>query len=190
MKRYLLSLVFLPALLLAKESELQRIDRLRVKAEQGDAIAQLRLGVVYLSGRDVPKDTALGLKLIRSAAEKGNAIAQLNLGGMYARGGIFGQDYSEAAKWYRKAAEQGYNHGQMALAELYAAGNGLPKDEIEALAWINLAARYGTEGARGKRKEMERLVGPVGTAAAKERSKQLSAAIEAKRAAGEIKPWR
>ena len=61
-------------------------DALRQEAEQGDAGAQIELGVMYSSGQDVPEDAAEAVRWFRLAAEQGNAIAQANLGLMYASG--------------------------------------------------------------------------------------------------------
>ena len=76
-------------------------------AEQGNAKAQLALGLMYELGRGVPRDDAEAVKWYRKAAEQGYARAQNNLGLMYGEGQGVPQDYAEAVKWYRKAAEQG-----------------------------------------------------------------------------------
>ena len=48
-------------------------------AEQGDAVAQSNLGVMYEKGKGVTQDYAEAVKWYRKAAEQGNASAQLNL---------------------------------------------------------------------------------------------------------------
>src|SRR5690242_20971984 len=53
-------------------------------AEQGDADAQFRLGVMYESGQGVPRSDAEAIKWYRKAAEQDDAVAQFNLGIMYA----------------------------------------------------------------------------------------------------------
>ena len=52
-------------------------------AEQGDAKAQHRLGLIYFLGQGVPKDDAEGLKWFRKAADQGLADAQAMLGAYY-----------------------------------------------------------------------------------------------------------
>jgi hypothetical protein len=76
-------------------------------AEQGDAIAQSHLGVLYFLGLEVPQDYQEAVKWYRLSAEQGNAFAQSNLGFMYFMGGGVPQDFKEAFKWSRLAAEQG-----------------------------------------------------------------------------------
>ena len=46
------------------------------RAEQGDALSQNNLGVMYDQGKGVPKDSQLAVKWYRKAAEQGYAFAQ------------------------------------------------------------------------------------------------------------------
>ena len=62
-----------------------------VHAEQGDATAQYKLGVMYANGKGVLKDDAEAVKWFRLAAEQGNAAAQFFLGLMYAEGAASAQ---------------------------------------------------------------------------------------------------
>ena len=48
-----------------------------VHAEQGNAAAQLKLGLMYAKGKGVPEDDAEAVKWFRKAAEQGHARAQL-----------------------------------------------------------------------------------------------------------------
>src|SRR5512137_496566 len=56
----------------------------RPLAEQGDAAAQNYLGIMYATGRGVPRDDAEAVRWYRKAAEQGFTPAQRNLGIMYA----------------------------------------------------------------------------------------------------------
>ncbi len=58
----------------------------RPLAEQGNAIAQNNLGLMYNNGEGVPQDYEEALRWYRLAAAQGNAIAQNNLGLKYAKG--------------------------------------------------------------------------------------------------------
>ena len=82
------------------------------RAEQGDADAQFRLGVMYDIGQGVPQDEAKAAAWYKKAAEQGDADAQLNLGLMYDNGRGVPQDEVRAVAWYRKAAEQGNENAQ------------------------------------------------------------------------------
>ena len=84
-------------------------------AEQGDADAQVLLGVMYDKGQGVPQDYKESIKWYRLSAEQGDAIAQFNLGCMYSNGLGVPQDYKEAVKWYRLSAEQGVAQAQYNL---------------------------------------------------------------------------
>jgi len=75
-------------------------------AEQGNAVAQFNLGVMYHHGRGVPQDDAEAVKWSRRAAEQGYAHAQAYLGLMYSLGQGVPQDYVEAHKWLNLAASR------------------------------------------------------------------------------------
>jgi uncharacterized protein len=120
----------------------------RKAAEQGDAVAQYYLGLMYLNGKGVPEDDAEAVKWFRKAAEQGNAKAQYYLGFMYANGTGVPEDDAEAVKWYRKAAEQGYANAQFNLGLMYLNGEGVPEDNVFAYMWFNLAAAQGDEDAK------------------------------------------
>ena len=79
----------------------------RPLAEQGNALAQYNLGVMYDNGRGVPQDYAEAMKWYRKAAAQGHAWALWTLGGIYENGLAVPQDYVEAHKWYNLAAAQG-----------------------------------------------------------------------------------
>ena len=114
-----------------------------VHAEQGDATAQYKLGVMYDKGEGVLKDEAEAVRWYRLAAEQGYADAQNNLGVMYDKGEGVLKDESEAATWYRKAAEQGHAIAQFNLGNMYYNGLGVLKDESEAATWYRKAAEQG-----------------------------------------------
>ena len=76
-------------------------------AEQGDASAQLNLGVMYDKGQGVPLDYKEAVKWYRLSAEQEHAPAQYNLGLMYKNGEGVPDDIKEAVKWFRLSAEQG-----------------------------------------------------------------------------------
>ncbi len=112
----------------------------RPLAEQGNADAQLFLGVMYDRGLGVTRDYAEAARWYRKAAEQGNAEAQHDLGVMHGEGLGVTQDYAEVARWYRKAAEQGYAEAQSNLGVMYGIGQGVPRDYVLAHMWFNLAA--------------------------------------------------
>ena len=76
----------------------------KLLAEQGDALAQTSLGLMYEYGRGVPQDDKMGAQWFTRAAEQGYARAQFNLGVMYAKGKGVPQDYVYAYMWANIAA--------------------------------------------------------------------------------------
>jgi len=89
------------------KAESSEIEKLRQKAEEGDADAQFNLGIMYDNGKGVEQDYKEAVKWFRKVAEQGYADGQFGLGVMYAEGQGVEQDYKEAVKWFREAAEQG-----------------------------------------------------------------------------------
>ena len=97
----------------------QDLSDMKLKAEQGDAAAQIQLGFTYEHGKGVPQDYKEAVKWYLKAAEQGNAIGQFNLGVMYEHGKGVPQDYEEALNWYRKAAEQATPQGRAVWANVH-----------------------------------------------------------------------
>ena len=116
---------------------------LRPVAEQGDAQAQIYMGLLYERGKGVPQDYAESVKWYRLAAEQGKADAQYYLGNMYRNGNGVPQNGAEAVIWYRKAAEQGKSAAQNSLGEIYAKGKGVKRDYVKSYMWFNVAAISG-----------------------------------------------
>jgi TPR repeat protein len=106
----------------------------------GDVMAQVRLGVIYLTGDGVPKDDVEAVKWLRMAANQDNPVAERYLAEMYFKGRGVPADNEEAAKWLRMAAEQGDAQSQYNLAVLYSQGQGVPRNLKESLNWMTKAA--------------------------------------------------
>ena len=76
-------------------------------ADQGLAIAQLNLGVMYTNGWGIIQDYKEAVKWYKLAAEQGYAKAQSNLGLMYVLGQGVIQDYAMAHLWLNIGATNG-----------------------------------------------------------------------------------
>ena len=120
----------------------------RVSAEGGDVVAARKLGLLYLVGLGVPKDSTEALKWLRIAASQGDAGAQYGIGYMYQNGQGVEQDYSQALSWYQKAADQGQVLAQNAIGDMYFTGHGLTQDYGQALSWYQKAADQGNVHAQ------------------------------------------
>jgi TPR repeat protein len=108
----------------------------RSLADQGIAIAQFNVGLLYDGGRGVSKDDGQAMKWYRLAADQGRSDAQYQLGHLYYRQ----NNYTEAARWFHLAADQGRADAQSNLGSMYAEGEGVPQDFVQALMWFTLSA--------------------------------------------------
>jgi len=117
-------------------------------ADQGYALAQNNIGILYENGQGVPQDYTEAVKWHRLAADQGNAIAQLNLGFLYGNGQGVPQDYQVAVKWYLLAANQGNAIAQYNLGLMFENGTGVLQDDMDALKWYRLAANQGYASAQ------------------------------------------
>jgi len=144
-------------------------------AEQGDARAQVYLGLLYEKGNGVPQNDVQAVKWYRLAAKQGDALGQWYLGEMYAEGRGVPQNNVQAVKWYRLAAEQGDQLGQWSLGEMYYEGRGVPQDYVIAHMWVNLAASQGVENAVKIRDKIATKMTPDQIAEAKRLAREWKA---------------
>lgn len=78
-------------------------------AEQGDAQAQYQLGMIYLKGLGVPKDSVKAIQWLKKSAEQGYINAQYTLGKIYVLTSMHNpQDKKQAIQWLTKAGKQGH----------------------------------------------------------------------------------
>jgi TPR repeat protein len=97
-------------------------------AEQGNVLAQVRLGLMYREGRHVFPDPRRDPRL---PADPGVP-----------------QDPNEAMKWFRLAAAQGNALAEVFVGMAYEYGTeDLPEDVVLAYMWISLAAAQGARNA-------------------------------------------
>jgi TPR repeat protein len=112
-------------------------------SDQGNAIAQATLGVMYNLGRGVPNDPGEAVRLFRLAADRGLPLAQANLAEMYQMGRGVKQDSYEAARLLRLASDQGFALAQTNLGWMSQYGKGIPTNAVEAVRFYRLAADQG-----------------------------------------------
>ena len=117
-------------------------DDMKKLAEQGDAYAQNRLGLMYETGESVPQDFKQAVYWYTKAAEQGFADAHFSLCLFYYMGESVPQDFKQAAYWCTKAAEQ-YTIAQSFLGEIYYNGDGVPQDYKQAAYWYTKVAEQG-----------------------------------------------
>jgi len=120
----------------------------RVRAEQGDAIAQYNLAKLYGNGQGVPLDYEQSVLWTKRAVEQGYAKAEFSLGKLYYWGAIVPKDMKKAFEWIKKSAEQGYVVAQCFLGKEYHYGFTVPKDYKEAIRWYREAIEQGMPEAQ------------------------------------------
>jgi TonB family protein len=75
-------------------------------AEQGDVKAQVQLGNEYLTGENIPQNSAEAIKWYGKAAELGSRTAQIQLSNIYTKGiGGISKDNVQAYMWLELAAD-------------------------------------------------------------------------------------
>ena len=79
----------------------------RRAAQQGDALAQYGVGLMYDEGKGVAQDYKEAVRWYKLAAAQGDAQAHHNLGFMYGTGKGVKQAYVKAHMWYNLAAVSG-----------------------------------------------------------------------------------
>ncbi|MGS0692845.1 tetratricopeptide repeat protein [Shewanella sp. 0m-4] len=102
--------------------EASRLAHIQLKATQGDADAQYLLGLMYLSGRYVAADQALGIKWVTDAATLGHVKAQQTMADLAFEGSLIKRDLSTAEQWYSELSKKGNKWANFRLGFIYAAG--------------------------------------------------------------------
>ena len=94
------------------------LDWLSRLANNGDAGAQLQLGLAYRDGRyGLAADAKTGLYWLQRSAAGGNAYAEDAIGSAYSKGQGTQRDMQQAEQWWRKAIKDGDRDARMHLAD-------------------------------------------------------------------------
>ncbi len=144
------------------------------RAEQGDAEAQLQLGLRYAEGDGVIQNDKEAAKWFALAAQQGLAEAQYRYGLALLKGRGVVQDYRAAFSWIEKPAKRGYPRAQYSLGELYRYGTGTAVDKARAYLWFNLAAAQGVEAAAKARDSLVWQLKPEQISAMQEEARRMS----------------
>jgi len=127
------------------ETEAKEFSQVRAAADGGNADAQVKVGILYLTGVGTPKDRERAATWFGRAAEQGQSEGQCILAALNAANTAWhvAAENSRAVDTCRKAADQGYADAQVILAVHYDMGRGVPKDPAEAEIWWRKAADLG-----------------------------------------------
>ena len=123
---------------------------LELASQQGDAVAQHNLGLMYLNGQGVPKSFEIARKYFEAAAEQGYATAQFNLAFMYQQGEALEKNDEKVKEYLEPAAEKGHADAQYYLGLMYYQGNIVEQSYETTREWWMKAAEQGHEKASTK----------------------------------------
>ncbi len=116
------------------------LPRLEQDARAGDREAAHALGMLYLNGDGVARNTAMAAGWFNRAAEAGHTDAAYHLGNAYRLGLGTPKNIRKALTWYEHAADGGSAVAAYTLGTIYRRGDGIRRDYNEALVWLNAAA--------------------------------------------------
>ena len=112
-------------------------------AEAGNAVAQLRLAVLYDQGDGVPRSAKAAFEWYSRAAAQGEPESQNQVGFFYDLGEGVPANWDLAARLFQASAQQGWMKGQFSLGRAYQFGIGVPQNRQLAIAWF---AKAGAQG--------------------------------------------
>ena len=117
-------------------------------AEQGNAVAQLKLGIIFSRGETTnAPDHVAALQWFTKAAEQGEVEAQFELGRIYRDGLGTRVDGKAAVYWFERSAERNTPHAINALGELYLGHRDVPQDLARARSWFLRGAQMGNSAS-------------------------------------------
>lgn len=116
---------------------------LKPLAEQGDAKAKFKLGLLYANGQGVPQDEKIACSYFESAANLGHSMSQYNTGQCYFFGKHGSQDISYALWWFNKSANKGNVEAMNKLGYIYQSDTNGRRDYQAALKWFRKSAEEG-----------------------------------------------
>lgn len=124
------------------------LEILKPLAENGNAQAQITMGLMYDYGHGVEKSASESIKWYLMAAEQGVPLVQHDMGVKYFQGQGVEQNYKEAAKWWEMSANAGIADSQFNLGLMYYRGIGIEKDYVKAAKLFEDAAKQGHGNAQ------------------------------------------
>lgn len=110
---------------------------LEKRAKRGDAEAQYRIGVCYMTGADVKRDTETGADWLSEAMIQNHEGAKEKY-------------YSFYSKNLEKRAKKGDMEAQFVVGNSYLLGSDVKRDSETAAEWLLKAMLQGHEGAKEK----------------------------------------
>jgi hypothetical protein len=112
-------------------------------AAMGNAVAQLRLALMYDQGDGVRRSSKTAFEWYSRAAAQGEPESQEQVGVFYELAEGVPENWDLAARFFQASAMQGWMKGQFALGRAYQFGIGLPQDRQQAIEWFERAGMQG-----------------------------------------------
>jgi TPR repeat protein len=131
----------------AQRDYARALELLAPLAEQGNAVAQLKLGIIFSRGKVNSPDHVAALRWFTKAAGNGQVEAQFELGRIYRDGLGTRVDGKLAVYWLERAAEKNTPHAINALGELYLGHRDAPQDFAIARSWFLRGAQIGNSAS-------------------------------------------
>lgn len=128
----------------------EEINAKATLARNGDTQAGYELGLMYMQGKEIPRDAGLAARWFSAAAAYGHAEAQYELALCYAKGLGLTRDYEQAFAWYQEAALQGLPKAQYAVGVYLENGEYVTQNLNFAVQWFELAAKQGYAPAQAR----------------------------------------
>jgi hypothetical protein len=115
----------------------------RKAADAGNALAQLRLALLYDQGDGVPQNSKTAFEWYIKAAAQGEPESQNQLSNHYEGGEWVDENWDLSARLRQASAEQGWMKGQFSFGRAYQFGIGVPQNRQQAIEWFQKAAAQG-----------------------------------------------
>ncbi len=113
-------------------------------ADDGDVVAQYRIGQMYAEGRGVSRNPGQAASNVLKSADQGYGPACMTAASWYLSGSNgLPKDEKKGAEYLSKEAEKGNPAAMFSLGCLYAKGTGVEKDANTAVKWFNDAKTAG-----------------------------------------------
>ena len=117
-------------------------------AEQGYALAQRALGIIYDTSEGVKRDIDKAIKWHSEAMKQGLISSQVSLADIYINDLETEKDIEKALQLIKEAAEKKYAVAQGLFGSLYQEGERVEMDMDEAVKWYTRAAEQGQDMAQ------------------------------------------
>lgn len=123
-----------------------------IRANNGDADAQVQMGLYYINGNEgVQKNSEEAFKWFKKAAINGDAAGQHYLGICYAYGEGTIQDFYQARQWFEKASQKSYLPSTFELGKFYEYGMaGYTRNMEQAFSNYKTCADAGHAESQGR----------------------------------------